>query len=113
MSEKSAEKNLAESASESTSGKSKSGSEKASKPLFSTETPPKMASPAILSAPVERPFPVFLAAVAGCVVCAALAVLFLVMMLSANARVSQLERDIEDYKSQILNLKKQINELDK
>lgn len=109
---------MSEKLDEKTSSKSESKSDSAKdsekEPLFSTENPPKMATSAIMSAPVEKkPFSVLLALAAGCAVSLALAILFLILWLSANAKVVQLERDVADHKTTIVNLKNQINELDK
>jgi len=92
----------------------KSGDKPSSEKTFSSETPSKISAPSIMSAPAEKkPFPMFLVLSVACAVSAALAIFFLVLLLSANAKISQFERDIEDYKSTVLNLKNQINELDK
>ena len=109
MSEKSDEK-----ASSKPGSRAGSAKDSEKETLFSAENPPKMATPAIMSAPVEKkPFPILLVLSIGCVISLALAILFLVLWLSANAKTSQLERDITDYKTTIVNLKNQINALDK
>lgn len=85
-----------------------------SEPRFISSNPQKNSSPSIMSAPTDKKkISLLIGAIAGCAVSTTLAIIFLFLFISTNAKVSQLERDVTDYKKTILDLKNQINELDK
>ena len=82
-------------------------------PGFDSSRPSRNANPSIMSAPAEKSkLPLTFLFGVGCAVFAGLSVFLLILNISKSAKISQLQSDVDGYRSDIVDLKNQINELD-
>lgn len=71
----------------------------------------ELSDSSILSAPAQKKFPVLLVIIAALVGSVVLNIILLISVLSKNEYLTQYKSDIEDYKSEIIELKNKINAL--
>ncbi|MBR3180473.1 hypothetical protein IKF63_00095 [Candidatus Saccharibacteria bacterium] len=90
---------------------------KSTKPInlkaLETEAPAAAQAPSIMSAPREKRFPILPVLIVSLVISVALNIVALVAVIFNNQTIGVLNKQIDEYKNDILDLKNQINALDK